>query len=64
MTKKQMINVIKESGVVVNFSESHFNHRSKAYTERFFGYACDYMHRNHKNDIDTETEYKISEIES
>lgn len=45
MTKKEMIKVIKESGMVVDFSESYFNHMLKERVEHFYTMALEYNRR-------------------
>lgn len=42
MTKKQMIQVIKESNMVINFSKSYFNRLLKKDVERFYSMALHY----------------------
>lgn len=43
MSKKFMISVIKKSNMVINFSESYFNHLLKKDIERFYNMALRYM---------------------
>lgn len=46
MTKVEMINVIEKSGMVINFSRSHFMGRLKADVERFYKMALEYIEKN------------------
>lgn len=44
-TKKDMIDYIEESGMVVGFSRSYFNHMLKSDVERFYSMAISYNRR-------------------
>lgn len=46
ITKKAMIDYIEDSGMVVNFSRSYFNHKLKSEVERFYNMAINYNHQN------------------
>ena len=46
MTKAQMVNVIEESNMVVNFSRSYFMRRDKEYVTRFYNMALEFMSKN------------------
>ena len=45
MTKKEMIDVIEKSGMVINFSRSYFMGLLKSKVERFYNDAVAYMNR-------------------
>lgn len=45
MTKKEMIDVIEKSGMVINFSRSYFMGLLKSKVERFYNDAVTYMNR-------------------
>ena len=45
MTKKQMIDYIENSNMVINFSKSYFMHRLKKDVERFYNLAVEYNKR-------------------
>ena len=42
MTKKAMIDYIEQSGMVINFSRSYFNHLLKKQVEEFYQRAIKY----------------------
>ena len=46
MTKKEMINVIEKSGMVINFSRSYYEHSLKEDVERTYQKALAYMERH------------------
>lgn len=46
MTKVQMVNVIEESGMVINFSRSYFMGLLKSKVERFYNDALAFMAKN------------------
>ena len=45
MTKKEMIDIIEKSGMVINFSRSYFMGLLKSQVERFYNDAVAYMNR-------------------
>lgn len=45
MTKKAMIDYIEQSGMVLNFSRSYFNHMLKEGVERLYNSAVEYNGR-------------------
>lgn len=45
MTKKEMIDVIEQSGVVINFSRSYFNSMLKSRVEEFYKLALDFQNK-------------------
>lgn len=45
MTKKEMIDVIEQSGVVINFSRSYFNSMLKSRVEGFYKLALDFQNK-------------------
>lgn len=45
MTKKEMIDVIEKSGMVINFSRSYFMGLLKSKVEKFYNDAVAYMNR-------------------
>lgn len=48
ITKKAMIDYIEDSGMVIDFSRSHFNHKLKSEVERFYNMAVSYNRQNRK----------------
>lgn len=46
MTKKEMIDVIEKSGMVINFSRSYFMARPKSFVERMYESAIAFMAKN------------------
>lgn len=46
MTKKEMIDVIEKSGMVINFSKSYFMARPKSFVERMYESALAFMAKN------------------
>ena len=49
MTKKTMIDYIEQSGMVINFSRSYFNHLLKKQVEEFYQRAIKYNDKKNKN---------------
>ena len=45
MTKVEMINVIKKSNMVNNFSRSYFTRKTKEDVEKFYKLALEYMNK-------------------
>ncbi len=43
LTKKAMIDFIEKSGMVLNFSRSYFEHRTKETTERYYIQAVEFV---------------------
>ena len=46
ITKKAMIDYIEQSGMIIGFSRSYFNHMLKSDVERFYNMAISYNRRN------------------
>lgn len=45
MTKKEMVNAIENSKMVINFSRSYFMSMTKENVERFYNQAIQFMER-------------------
>lgn len=56
MTKKEMIDYIEESGMVINFSRSYFNKMLRARVEEFYNDAIRFCNRIRKEDNNAYTE--------